>query len=480
MTTTSPSMSDAWPSRIAAHQAKRLLGFVALRLAPALALGALAAVHSRSATAGALASLVAVVAGGRMAASGPALHASALVEAALHTVPLALGATAVTVAGAIDGRAGAGPAIPALFGASLVLALGFWVKQRFEPACAVRIAAIGSPDYAARLAAELRDAGVSGYLVCGWIDAGTGPDWDAARDAQRLGSLACIREITRRERIDLLVHGFSGDSRTAEGARIFDIVAGACLDLPVRMLESSQLYEELLGHVPLAEIDGAWFRYVLHPRFRAESRPSRRLVDLLAGGLLALLTAPLLVALALAVKLGDGGPALYRQRRVGEGGREFTMLKLRTMRVDAEREGEPRWCEESDPRVTPIGAVLRRTHLDELPQLLNVLRGEMSLVGPRPERQAFVTALERRFRYYSRRHLVKPGITGWAQVRCGYGGGEIGAAWKLCHDLYYLKRRSLAFDLAILVETVRLLVLRQAQYGLHVPDERFIFGETVA
>jgi lipopolysaccharide/colanic/teichoic acid biosynthesis glycosyltransferase len=116
------------------------------------------------------------------------------------------------------------------------------------------------------------------------------------------------------------------------------------------------------------------------------------------------------------------------------------------------------WCSAEDPRITPIGRLLRRTHIDELPQLLNIFRGEMSIVGPRPEQPAFVERLERDLPYYNRRHLVKPGLTGWAQVRCGYGGSDPGSAWKLCHDLFYLKHRSFGLDLAILLETVRTVV----------------------
>jgi lipopolysaccharide/colanic/teichoic acid biosynthesis glycosyltransferase len=163
---------------------------------------------------------------------------------------------------------------------------------------------------------------------------------------------------------------------------------------------------------------------------------------------------PLLAVLALIIRR-DGGPVFFRQMRIGEHGLPFTLYKLRTMRGEAD--GVLRWSTEDDPRVTPVGRLLRRTHVDELPQLLNVLRGEMSIVGPRPEVPEFVERLEQQLEFYPRRHLVKPGITGWAQVRCGYAGSDIGSAWKLCHDLYYLKHRSLALDLMIVAETARML-----------------------
>jgi lipopolysaccharide/colanic/teichoic acid biosynthesis glycosyltransferase len=253
------------------------------------------------------------------------------------------------------------------------------------------------------------------------------------------------------------------------------LIADACLDLPVRMIEASQLYEELLGHVPLGTIDSAWFRYMMHPRFRPTAPLWKRVSDLAIALPAVILALPLLAALAIAIKLSDSGPVLYRQRRVGEGGREFHVLKIRTMVPDAEAAG-PRWCEPGDERVTRLGRVLRRTHIDELPQLWNVLRGEMTLVGPRPERPEIVTELERRFPHYTRRHLVKPGITGWAQLRCGYAGSELGTAWKLCHDLFYVKRRSVLADWLIIVETL-FEAGRDAHRALRAPEQRFIVGE---
>jgi lipopolysaccharide/colanic/teichoic acid biosynthesis glycosyltransferase len=159
---------------------------------------------------------------------------------------------------------------------------------------------------------------------------------------------------------------------------------------------------------------------------------------------------------------------LFSQRRIGSHGAPFTLLKLRTMQVSLPA---AHWSTVEDPRVTPIGRVLRRTHIDELPQLLNVVRGDMTVVGPRPEQPEFVERLERTLPHYNRRHLIKPGITGWAQVRCGYAGSDAGSAWKLCHDLFYLKHRSLGLDLAILAETVRTLVADR-QFPMQIPSER--------
>ena len=148
------------------------------------------------------------------------------------------------------------------------------------------------------------------------------------------------------------------------------------------------------------------------------------------------------------------------------------MLKLRSMSVDAEANG-PQWSKGEDTRVTRVGRLLRRTHIDELPQLWNVLRGDMTLVGPRPERPELVAQIERQYPHYTRRHLVKPGIAGWAQLRCGYAGSNLGTAWKLCHDLYYVKHRSFLGDLLILFETA-FETFRDAHRSLRSPAERFL------
>jgi lipopolysaccharide/colanic/teichoic acid biosynthesis glycosyltransferase len=173
-----------------------------------------------------------------------------------------------------------------------------------------------------------------------------------------------------------------------------------------------------------------------------------------------LLLAPVLGAVAIAVKLSSRGPAIYSQERVGWRGNNFRLLKVRTMRVDAEAGTGPVWASgEDDPRITRLGKVLRKTRLDELPQLANVLRGEMSFVGPRPERPHFVNALRQVIPLFDERHSVRPGITGWAQIRCGYGSSIEDAEQKLQFDLYYIKHMSLAFDLAIVIDTLKVMVI---------------------
>jgi exopolysaccharide biosynthesis polyprenyl glycosylphosphotransferase len=370
-----------------------------------------------------------------------------------------------------------GPLEPSVIGAWLVLALGAWITVHFQEGRPARVAVVGSAGFASDLAAELRAAGVRGYEVVGWFGAAAPAAHSSGLEC--LGTLDGVRAAVIARRIELLVWAREETGEHRGGAdRDVDpcaVIADACLDLPVRMIEASQLYEELLGHVPLGTIDSAWFRYMMHPRFRPTAPLWKRVSDLAIALPAVILALPLLAALAIAIKLSDSGPVLYRQRRVGEGGREFHVLKIRTMVPDAEAAG-PRWCEPGDERVTRLGRLLRRTHIDELPQLWNVLRGEMTLVGPRPERPEIVTELERRFPHYTRRHLVKPGITGWAQLRCGYAGSELGTAWKLCHDLFYVKRRSVLADWLIIVETV-FEAGRDAHRALRAPEQRFIVGE---
>jgi len=178
------------------------------------------------------------------------------------------------------------------------------------------------------------------------------------------------------------------------------------------------------------------------------------------AGLVSLVTWPFMLLTALAIRLdsGRGRPVLYRQERVGENGQTFALIKFRSMRTDAERDGVARWATKDDNRVTRVGRFIRKVRLDELPQLWNVLRGDMSIIGPRPERPQFVSDFNARIRYYSLRHCVKPGLTGWAQLRYPYGSSFEDAQEKLKFDLFYVKNHNFIFDLAILVQTVEVVL----------------------
>jgi lipopolysaccharide/colanic/teichoic acid biosynthesis glycosyltransferase len=176
--------------------------------------------------------------------------------------------------------------------------------------------------------------------------------------------------------------------------------------------------------------------------------------------MLLIVALPIMVLTIIAIKVEDGlrAPVLYRQTRVGQYGRPFKLMKFRSMRIDAESKGKPIWATKNDSRVTRIGTFIRKTRIDELPQILNVLRGEMSFVGPRPERPEFVSQLNERIPYYRERHSIKPGLTGWAQLCYPYGSSEQDAAEKLQYDLFYVKNHSPLFYLAIVVQTVEVIV----------------------
>lgn len=331
----------------------------------------------------------------------------------------------------------------------------------------VRIAVIGSERSAESLQRELALARVRTYTVVGWVSPYRGDAGPASsHESGDLGPLNALAAIVRQHRIDLLL-------MTGEASRqaVFDEIAGSCLHLPVRFCELSSFHEDLFGHITVTEINTAWFQYIMHPRYSAGISTGKRVVDAVGSLIASALFLPLLAVFAVLIKL-DGGPVFFGQARIGEGGRPFTLWKLRTMRPSQ----GPLWTAADDDRVTWVGRFLRRTHIDELPQLLNVLRGQMSLVGPRPEQPEFVERLERAVPFYTRRHLIKPGLTGWAQVRCGYEGSDEGSLWKVSHDLYYLKHRSLALDFAIMWETV-LTLLRPKPHNVDAETVGWLFDE---
>jgi sugar transferase (PEP-CTERM system associated) len=228
----------------------------------------------------------------------------------------------------------------------------------------------------------------------------------------------------------------------------------------VPVLDEASFSEQQLGRIDLDSIRTDWLLFADGFACSRIANHVRRGVDVLVSFLLLLSTLPLMLLTAALIRLESAGPALYRQTRIGLHGEPFTLLKFRSMTIDAEEAGEPRWATHQDPRVTRIGSFIRPMRIDELPQLLNVLRGEMSLVGPRPERPMFVDELARVIPFYTERSYIKPGITGWAQVNFRYGASVEDARQKLSYDLYYAKNRTLLLDLFILVATIRVILFR--------------------
>jgi len=221
------------------------------------------------------------------------------------------------------------------------------------------------------------------------------------------------------------------------------------------------VYEELTGKIAVRNLRPSWLIFNAGFRKSRAGRAAKRLFDVAAGLAGLTIAAPLLALVAVAVKLTSRGPALYSQQRVGQHGRLFTVYKFRSMRQDAEAGTGAVWAQKNDARVTRIGRFIRRTRLDEMPQLWNVLAGDMSLVGPRPERPEFVKRLSEEIPFYGQRHVVRPGLTGWAQVRYTYGSSVEDAMEKLQHDLFYIKHLSMTLDLLIILSTVKTVVMRK-------------------
>ncbi|MEM9288774.1 MAG: TIGR03013 family XrtA/PEP-CTERM system glycosyltransferase [Pseudomonadota bacterium] len=232
-----------------------------------------------------------------------------------------------------------------------------------------------------------------------------------------------------------------------------------CRMAGMRVLDLPAFLEQETGRVDLESMQPSWL--VFSDGFgmsQGINRVLKRIFDIVASLILILFSIWILIPTAILIKLTSPGPIFYRQERVGENGEVYRLFKFRSMRNDAEKDGVPQWAKEADPRVTGIGKIIRATRIDEIPQILNVLSGEMSFVGPRPERPFFVEQLSEEIPYYEERHIVKPGITGWAQINYPYGASTDDARKKLEYDLYYVKNFSVLLDLAILVQTVKVVV----------------------
>jgi sugar transferase (PEP-CTERM system associated) len=232
----------------------------------------------------------------------------------------------------------------------------------------------------------------------------------------------------------------------------------ACRLAGTRVTSLQSFLERETGRIEVEHLDPSWLVFSDGTAKGAAWRAVKRAFDIAISGAFLLLTLPVLLLVAPAIWIEDRGPVFYTQERVGLRGRVFRILKFRSMRMDAEPDGVARWAARKDPRVTGVGAFLRRSRIDEVPQMVNVLKGDMSFVGPRPERPALVTKIAREIPYYEYRHLVKPGITGWAQIRHSYTDSVAGSLEKLKYDLYYAKNGGIFFDAIIILQTVRVVM----------------------
>lgn len=286
-----------------------------------------------------------------------------------------------------------------------------------------------------------------GYGLVGYASVNGPADGDADH-ARYVGSISeQVSRLRDRGITDIVVGDHAG-----RDPMIMDWIV-PCLRGGCRVANEAVFYEKATGQILVDEITPQWFLFADLKVHCDQYAASKRVFDVVVAITAFVITAPLWPIIALAVKLCDGGPVLYSQYRVGQNGEVFRFYKFRTMRVDAES-GKSVWASPDDPRVTRVGRWLRRSRMDELPQLYNVLRGQMSIVGPRPERPDIVSDLSEKVPYYAERHLVKPGITGWAQISFRYGASVEDAKRKLQFDLYYLKHMSFELDMTILLRTV--------------------------
>ncbi len=227
------------------------------------------------------------------------------------------------------------------------------------------------------------------------------------------------------------------------------------LVLGIEVIDLACLYETVFRKIPLAELEEVWFLENITKRHRVYEI-FKRPVEILLTVTFSIATLPLIILIATFIKIISSGPIIFSQQRTGKNDSEFTIYKFRTMRVDAEKDG-PQWAKKDDKRILPLGSILRKSHLDEWPQLYNILKGDLSLVGPRPERPEFIKDLRQDIPYYDLRHLIRPGITGWAQINYRYGASIEDAYEKLQYDMYYLKNRSIILDILIILKTIKLL-----------------------
>jgi sugar transferase (PEP-CTERM system associated) len=287
------------------------------------------------------------------------------------------------------------------------------------------------------------------YRLVGFVDDG-GPSEVRSHDV--LGGFDDLARLVDSRRVDRIVVSLS-DRR---GRLPIDQLLRAKMS-GVRVEDATTTYERLTGKILIDDLKPSWL--VFSDGFCASraTREVKRMLDLALAVVGLIFAAPLMALAALAIRLESAGPILYWQERVGEHGRVFTLCKFRSMRTDAEG-GTPVWATARDHRITRVGRFIRLTRLDELPQLWSVLRGDMSFVGPRPERPYFVERLAAAIPFYMERHVVKPGLTGWAQVKYQYGSSVEDAMEKLRYDLYYVKHMSIVFDLTIVIDTVKVIL----------------------
>ena len=319
----------------------------------------------------------------------------------------------------------------------------------------IKVAIAGMNDHAKELAGIINKKPYVGYSLIAAIRTDESQYQDSSDSAGKSIKIFNIdKDLSanlKSERIETVI--------TSENLHLNPLIAQAfyeCIPYKIRFLDLAQSYEILTGRIPISYITQAWFLDNINEYQKRLYTNLKRITDLVTSSLIFIFSLPLWVLIALAIKFDSKGPVFYLQERVGANKKLFKLIKFRSMIENAET-NLPVWAEVNDPRVTSVGKFLRRTHLDELPQMINIIKGDISLVGPRPERIEFVRALEGEIPHYNVRHIIKPGFTGWAQVNFRYARTPMDTYEKFQYDLYYLKNRSIILDIAIILKTVKLL-----------------------
>jgi sugar transferase (PEP-CTERM system associated) len=343
---------------------------------------------------------------------------------------------------------------------SLPLALALMVGWRIaihwflgHPYIGERILIVGSGATAveiARQALERRDAG---YRIIGFVDNDPALIGKSLINPRVVGLTSELDKLVAREHVDRIVVAM-GERR---GQFPSEQLLGLSLSGNVHIEEGASFYERLTGRVHLEMMRPSWLIFSGRGRQARISAVARVALHRMVALVGAVLSLPIALLTAILIKLESPGPVLYKQERVGRNGRPFTLMKFRSMKVDAEKDG-PVWARDGDERTTRVGRIIRHIRVDEIPQFWNILKGEMSFVGPRPERPHFVSQLAQEIPYYDQRHLIAPGLTGWAQIKYPYGASIEDARQKLQYDLFYIKNQSLTLDAAIIFETIKTIL----------------------
>lgn len=327
-----------------------------------------------------------------------------------------------------------------------------WLMR--HPRLGERVLVVGVDQLAIEVAREAMSRRDLGYKIVGFISNDATMVGKSLFNPKVIGTVDELDRIVASENIDRVVIALQ-DRR---GRMPVEQLLNIRLQGQAAIEEGAALYERLTGKVNIETLRPSWIIFSGGGKRSKIWNLVRRLFNFSMALLGLLLSLPIAILTAIAVKLESTGPIFYAQDRVGKGGRIFRIIKFRSMRIDAEIDGEPKWAQEQDPRITRVGSFIRKTRIDEIPQFLNILRGEMSFVGPRAERPFFVEQLDRLAPFYSQRHLVEPGLTGWAQVCYPYGSTIEDAIQKLQYDLYYIKNVSLLFDIWIMFKTVKTVI----------------------